>query len=336
MKVALFWLLSTVTAQMFEMSAIASSDLADILNMANKLMEGMEANTLRAVAPKNPCEQDMARLNCASAKCLAAKVTQLSPGCARLVIAPSPSPDPMMERILDAGDLVEIFEIGMPEAIEVSFTDVDGGELFNPALEFFRTLTPELAGMFVPSSAKAPPTISSPQAVPSSHPCAAEVSQCVRETGSKVRSVIERCLVAHYDELSTTCKCFVHETNDSPEALAALKQRMPPAAAAPTVMTVTPAMTRPHWSEEHFTVHQIAPGTEPMRHISCMLFMPLMVVAIALLVRRCCLFCCHQKPIFAAVVPPEQATINTVQPLICVPIAPPLKPEEMVKEAAKA
>jgi hypothetical protein len=329
MKVSLLVLFSTcAAAQLFEMSAaISSGDLVDILNMANELMVGIEAQS-RAAPPSNPCEQDMARLKCDSAKCLVAKAAQLSPPCARLVIAPSPSPDPARPTSSHTNEYVEIFEMAMPD-VEVTLMSTDGGKAFDPS-DIFRDLSPEFAhilDLIMPGAAPAPQSFSPPQASVGSHPCAVEVEQCVRETGTKERRAIERCLLAHYEDLSATCKCFVHEMDDSPEAMAAIKQRMPPAAAAPAVLTV------PGVFDQH---EPPPPRHEPMRHISCMLFMPLMVVAIALLVRRCCLCCCQQKPIFAAVVPPEKASINTVQPLLCVPIAPPLKHEELVKVPAKA
>ena len=98
------------------------------------------------------------------------------------------------------------------------------------------------------------------------------------------------------------------------DSSAALKERMPAASAEPTLRTVQTILE--------------PPPPRPMAHVTCMLFMPLMMIALALLIRRCCLCCLERKPVFAAIVPPEQATINTVQPLICVPIAPPLRPED--------
>jgi len=199
------------------------------------------------------------------------------------------------------------------------------GDDFDPDLNFLRTISPELADIFdifLPTTSATVPRAVAPS---SAAPCATEIEQCAHEANSRDRSIIQDCLLSHYEYVSPTCKCFMHQTIDNAEAAEVLKQREPTAAAPPRVFTV------PDAGELEYPRHH-----EPMRHISCMLFMPLMVLAIALLVRRCCLCCCQQKPVFAAVVPPGQATINSVQPLICVPIAPPLTEEEDIKMPTKA
>jgi len=340
MQFAMMCLLSTAAAEIFEMSPIATSELNDVLNMANQLMAEFEAKDTRVVKPQNPCEQDMERLECGSAKCLlASDVSQLSPPCALLVTANKPSLESAPSRTItrfssDDGVVAEteVFEIHMPEDNEVSILTTISDDNTG-AIDFLRDMTlppPDLAGIFEAFLSNLVPDVrpSAPPAALGSHPCAAEMNQCIREGVSQDRTSMEQCLLVHYEDLSPTCKCFLHEIDDSSQTMAAVKQHTPPAAAAPVVMTV------PTVDEVKI---ELVPPHEPMRHISCMLFMPLMVVAIALLVRRCCLCCYQQKPIFAAVVPPEKATINTVQPLLCVPIAPPLKAdEEPVQVPAKA
>lgn len=326
-------LASAASAQMLELSPISSDGLADIMNMVNQLTMSMPSAPMPM--PRNPCAQDMERLGCASAPCLVANLARLSDQCARLVVAPSPSPvtvsHPMMDPLALFGGLAERIEMGRPEMdVEISVEDADdewevasssfGGSIgFPPEFNaLLQTLPIEVATMFtdvaMPIARPRPPPPAAVHA--NAHPCAAEVAQCTKETGSTGRSAIETCLLAHYDELNPSCKCFMHQVMDSSSAL---KARAPAATAAPALRTV------PNIVEQ--------PPTEPMAHVTCMLFMPLMVIAIALLIRRCCLCCFERKPVFAAIVPPEQATINTVQPLICVPIAPPLKPEE--EEQAK-
>lgn len=325
MKAMLVCVLSTTVAQVFEISEISpiSSDgLNEIMNMANQLMMGMEAATRSAT---NPCEEDMVRLGCDCARCLTSKAALLSPACARLVMAPvpSPMPQPMKDPLTFLGGFAEHVEMGDQNNFEISIEVIEGDgvdEMSNPAFELMRALAPEFLNVMMPE-----PRPTAPQVVASSHPCAAEVGQCVRDTGSTTRSVIESCLSSHYADLSPTCKCFMHQMESS-DSSSAIKQLEPPAAAVPAFRTVH---TRGVVSAPEY----VELSVEPMQHVSCMLFMPLMVVAIALLVRRCC---CAPKPVFAAVVPPEQA-FNTVQPLLCVPIAPPLKGEkELTKPTTKA
>merc|ERR1719327_2524385 len=57
------------------------------------------------------------------------------------------------------------------------------------------------------------PRVASPSTSTSSHPCDAEVTKCTSElNGVTSRDAIQQCLVAHYAQLSSGCKCFLHQT----------------------------------------------------------------------------------------------------------------------------
>merc|ERR1719421_1402480 len=57
------------------------------------------------------------------------------------------------------------------------------------------------------------PRVASPSTSTSSHPCDAEVTKCTGElNGVTSRDAIQQCLVAHYAQLSSGCKCFLHQT----------------------------------------------------------------------------------------------------------------------------
>merc|ERR1712087_758374 len=153
----------------------------------------------------------------------------------------------------------------------------------------------ELQGASAPRPA--PPE---PAAEVAEHPCKAEVEHCLAENGDTSNAAIRTCLKNHIGEpgFSHTCKCFLLQVESSAHKTHAS------GSPAVRVVPVVEVDLRPH----------------PMRHAFCMIFMMTMIFSLALLLRRCCLCFCTSKPQFAAVVPPEQATTKTVEPLMCVPV----------------
>jgi hypothetical protein len=127
------------------------------------------------------------------------------------------------------------------------------------------------------------------------------VERCIAEIGDASSAAIRGCLGQHIDDpgFSSTCKCFLHQMDPA--------TRQPQPMVSNVVRVVPVGIMEP-------------PPPHPMRHTFCMFVMPAFIILFALLLRRCCLCLCSTKPQFAAVVPPEQATIKTVEPLMCVAI----------------
>merc|ERR1719311_812987 len=151
----------------------------------------------------------------------------------------------------------------------------------------------------------------------SSHPCDAEVTKCTRElnTGKPVtRDAIQQCLVAHYAQLSSGCKCFLHQTmgEELEKSAAAAKSsadpRVPAVAISEGRLTGTLVLEE---SPPPFAVEYAYP--QPGHHrFTCALF---------IMVRRVVTLCCATpKPRFAAVVPPQQRVQLSVEPLVAAKI----------------
>lgn len=267
------------------------------LSVMMSMMEELSAQTeVRRPMPRNPCAEDQQRLQCSSAACLMSNLASLSPQCAALLkgrqAEPSPAPTmayPHLEffaEIMQEPDFEMTVEASSPNALPAEF-----GALLD-------VLPAELAQFFA-----APPMTPSPRAAPqpasdvAEHPCKAEVERCISEEVDTSNAGIHACLEKHLDDpgFSSKCKCFLHQMDSTS------RKSRPSVGPSVRVVAVTDEY-HPH----------------PMRHAFCMIFMPMLVITLAVMLRRCCLCFCTPKPQFAAVVPPEQATIKTVEPLIFV------------------
>lgn len=299
----------TASAQLGELqiSLGMPEPLREMMSIMEDFAQQVET---RRPPPRNPCSEDMQRLQCSTAACLAADLARLAPSCAMLLkgrpAEPSPMPVPalMEEFIFEApgGAMVEVESVGsMPGGFPAEF-----GGLLN-------VLPPELAQLFgeMPRQQPPPPRMPAPQPKPeaSEHPCKAEVERCIAEMGDTSSAAIRSCLGEHIDDpgFSSTCKCFLHQVDST------TTHKSQPSVGP--VMHVVPIAMSAEMSAE------ILHPPPPMHgHAFCMLFMPAFIILFALLLRRCCLCLCSTKPQFAAMVPPEQATIKTVEPLMCVAV----------------
>lgn len=284
-----------------EISLGMPAAVMDMMSMMEGLAEQVES---RRPPPANPCLKDIEELQCSSASCLLANLPSLSPSCAMLLKGrqADPSPLPVPASIsqlmgLPMGMMVEEF-ISSPGGFEVVESFPQGGI---PA-EFGALLgaLPVKFAQFFGDVREQPPPTRLPEA--SEHPCRAEVERCIAEVGEG-SSALRSCLNTHMDDpgFSSHCKCFLRQTDSTRSA--------PEAPEAPSMRVV--AFT---------TADEFPPPPPHMRHALCMFFMPAFIVVFALFLRRCCLCLCSSKPQFAAVVPPEQATIKTVEPLLCVAV----------------
>jgi hypothetical protein len=275
--------------------AAAFSGMDDMLKMLSADLGAMQQMSMQQMArpPINPCVQDMNRLNCQSASCLKNHLEALSPTCAKLLAGHAPhAPQQQQQRPM------------APTEIDITFErDDDQWEVTSnmpPEMRnFIQSLPAEIASIFGEEAMV--PTAPEPQEA--SHPCGPEIDQCL-QMGANGRDDIERCLVANYDYLTATCKCFLHKVLP-PE----MAKKLSPVSPAPMVAAVDVVMPPP-----------------PYPHVSCMLLMPLFLFALIMCIRRCCLCCCKPKPQFEAVVLPPTA-LKTVEPLVAVPVSAPVKAE---------
>jgi len=135
------------------------------------------------------------------------------------------------------------------------------------------------------------------------HPCEAEINACL-QIGASTRSEIEQCLVTNQEQLSSSCKCFLHQILPSEVA----KQLASPAASEPAMATIA------------VVDFEVEPAPEMRTHGACGFMALLFMISFVLLVRHCCICFCKPKPQFEAVVMPEVTTIKTLQPLVAAPI----------------
>lgn len=323
-----------ITSEIIEMKATPVSSQAfsmptglfSIMSMMDEMAKTLDSELHRGVVPlpKNPCAQEQLALGCKDASCLKKNLSTLSSACANLIVGhganahhSEPSPSPTPQRAFGSLLSFEPFE----DVVRVTpdFTSWAS----SPPTDLMNLLLSNIAGnmptVFVRQAPRTAVPAPSPVPKPSGHPCENEVGQCARESSSTSREAIEMCLIKHYDELSSNCKCFLHQVLP-PEAKKLLPSGPPPITepAMRVVVGTGGGFAMPAPEMQYEWVHRGHVG----QHVVCMLFMPLMILALALLIRRCCLACFAPKPQFAAVVPPEPTLIKTVEPLLAVPIAP--------------
>jgi len=274
----------------------------EMMGIMEELAQQVET---RRPPPRNPCSEDMQRLDCSTAACLAADLARLAPSCAALLKGRPAEPSPM-----PVPELMEEFAFAIPGGAMVEVVEMDGPVFDGFPAELgglLNVFPPELAQLFggMPRQQLPAPRmpVAPPKAEASEHPCKAEVERCIAEMGETSSAAIRSCLGEHIDDpgFSSTCKCFLHQVDSTSTT------RQSQSSVAPVVRVV------PIVFEEDLP-------PRPMRHAFCMLFMPAFIILFALLLRRCCLCLCSTKPQFAAMVPPEQATIKTVEPLMCVAV----------------
>ena len=159
----------------------------------------------------------------------------------------------------------------------------------------------------------------------SSHPCDAEVTKCTGElNGVTSRDAIQQCLVAHYAQLSSGCKCFLHQTmgEELEKSAAAAKSSAEPRVPAVAIAEgrVTGSLVLVHERPPPFAV-EYAYQHSGHHRFTCALFMMLFFLSLYLVVRRVVSLCCATpKPRFAAVVPPQQRVQLSVEPLVAAKI----------------
>merc|ERR1740124_827448 len=168
---------------------------------------------------QNPCTNDQVRLNCGpDAACLKAHLSQLSPSCTMFLkgpqeARPSPSPAPM-EGFYSQAFLGQDGQM----YIEEGHLSAREGKIFQGEMQ--GVLDMFMSGFFgQPQPQPQPRFAPSPQPSTSAHPCEAEVTKCKSElNGVSSRGPMQECLVAHYAQLSSGCKCFLHQAGGSDEA----------------------------------------------------------------------------------------------------------------------
>jgi len=152
------------------------------------------------------------------------------------------------------------------------------------------------------------------------HPCAREVSTCVRETGSDSRSAIEGCLVKHITQLSAECKCFVHHITNG-----RVPQPQPPTAKLIVTAVPQPVAIRTVAGGANARGPAAPEPTRPVHRLSCLLiFSSLFLLSFIIMRAIFKILCCPARARAVVMVPPEHASIKTIG-------APPLLVSEITK-----
>ena len=275
-----------------------------------------------------PARQDQVRFLCGpDAACLKAHLSELSPSCAMFLLksterarpSPEPSPEPMAQ-VSGFYSQARMGEDGQMYIQEGSLSPREGKALQGEMQGMLDLVMSEFFGQPPPQPRVASPSRPST----SSHPCDAEVTKCTGElNGVTSRDAIQQCLVAHYAQLSSGCKCFLHQTmgEELEKSAAAAKSsadpRVPAVAISEGRLTGTLVLEE---SPPPFAVEYAYP--HPGHHrFTCALFMMLFFLSLFLVVRRVVTLCCATpKPRFAAVVPPQQRVQLSVEPLVAAKI----------------
>ena len=273
-----------------------------------------------------PARQDQVRFLCGpDAACLKAHLSELSPSCAMFLLkstarpSPEPSPEPMVQ-VSGFYSQARLGEDGQMYIQEGSLSPREGKALQGEMQGMLDLVMSEFFGQPPPQPRVASPSRPST----SSHPCDAEVTKCTGElNGVTSRDAIQQCLVAHYAQLSSGCKCFLHQTmgEELEKSAAAAKSsadpRVPAVAISEGRLTGTLVLEE---SPPPFAVEYAYPHSGHHR-FTCALFMMLFFLSLFLVVRRVVALCCATpKPRFAAVVPPQQRVQLSVEPLVAAEI----------------
>ena len=275
-----------------------------------------------------PARQDQVRFLCGpDAACLKAHLSELSPSCAMFLLksterarpSPEPSPEPMVQ-VSGFYSQARLGEDGQMYIQEGSLSPREGKALQGEMQGMLDLVMSEFFGQPPPQPRVASPSRPST----SSHPCDAEVTKCTGElNGVTSRDAIQQCLVAHYAQLSSGCKCFLHQTmgEELEKSAAAAKSsadpRVPAVAISEGRLTGTLVLEE---SPPPFAVEYAYPHSGHHR-FTCALFMMLFFLSLFLVVRRVVTLCCATpKPRFAAVVPPQQRVQLSVEPLVAAKI----------------
>lgn len=183
---------------------------------------------------------------------------------------PSPSPEP--------------FEMEMQAMVD---TDAE---------LVFSQIIPSMMADLIPRMMMAAP-VAAPQPEPQG-PCNREVDMCIRESVHTSSAGIERaelhaCLLSHYEELTPSCKCFLHNVLGD---VATAKSVAPP----PQVDVVV--------------IDEYVVDVDS-NHGACMLTMPLLFLAVFFITRRLCRACAAKKTMVAVVAVPD-IVITNIEPLV--------------------
>ena len=298
--------------------------LSELMGMVNQMQRMEQPYQMM----QNPCTTDQVRFLCGpDAACLKAHLSELSPSCAMFLLksterarpSPEPSPEPMVQ-VSGFYSQARLGEDGQMYIQEGSLSPREGKALQGEMQGMLDLVMSEFFGQPPPQPRVASPSRPST----SSHPCDAEVTKCTGElNGVTSRDAIQQCLVAHYAQLSSGCKCFLHQTmgEELEKSAAAAKSsadpRVPAVAISEGRLTGTLVLEE---SPPPFAVEYAYPHSGHHR-FTCALFMMLFFLSLFLVVRRVVTLCCATpKPRFAAVVPPQQRVQLSVEPLVAAKI----------------
>merc|ERR1719263_1410504 len=290
---------------------------------------------------QNPCTTDQVRFLCGpDAACLKAHLSELSPSCAMFLLkstarpSPEPSPEPMAQ-VSGFYSQASMGEDGQMYIQEGRLSPREGKALQGEMQGMLDLVMSEFFGQPPPQ-----PRVASPSPSTSSHPCDAEVTKCTGElNGVTSRDAIQQCLVAHYAQLSSGCKCFLHQTmgEELEKSAAAAKSSACPRSPSPRAVSParsssrrarrpSPSSTRTRTrattesrltgtlvleeSPPPFAVEYAYP--RPGHHrFTCALFMMLFFLSLFLVVRRVVALCCAT---------PKQRLQLSVEPLVAAKI----------------
>jgi len=323
-------------------------EITDMLSQLNRVHSSM-MQPLRVV-PSNPCQEDMRRLRCTDSACLKRSAEELSPTCAAFLLG-SPEPSPLPAPRLSASSM------GGPDGPSgfFSITERDSSGAIHrfsgpiSAMPMVRAMP-----MGVPSGllAALPPEFAAllrgngmvgvgpddenqeeeDDDRPAMHPCAQEIGACQRETGGSGRETLQRCLVAHFAQLSPECRCFVHHlVGDAPRPAS-------PASTPPSTMTIM-AGPRPATTDgarmipppmAHGPMAGHGPEAHPLHRLSCFLLFATILLITFMLARACVLGCTKRSPprekrvvmLPGSAMPMKPLVVTDVRP---VQVAEPLK-----------
>jgi len=292
-------------------------------------------------APVNPCLEDMRRLKCADSACLKRAAEDLAPTCAAFLLgAPIPSPAPEARDIssvmaeLSRGPTPTVMRTPTSDPtgfFSVMTTDSNGevhrasgpigggrGGMMTPMMpstlsSFFPPELFELlrgGGLEIEMEEEEEETLDNED--PPTHPCAREIGACTRETGSSAREGLEQCLVRHFTQLSTECKCFVHHVVGSKPPTVAAAVAAPPA--IPHVVVVGKPLPA-HGSVTVGVVRASQAELHPLHRLSC-LFLFSAILLVSIMLGRACVLACfpsrREQRRRVVLVPPEHAVIRAV------------------------
>jgi len=282
-----------------------------MLEALTKMMNDIDElkSPMRSIV--HPCAKDTERLECSSMSCLREAYDSLGPDCADFIkngkletyLRP-PSKEPIFQ------GSISMMSSGPDGVMRVMSRPLETNEMPSQSQMLPPLMMPEMPPLDVLMSiplqlsqvlqdVEISPRLIIEDVPEPAAPCMREIDLCKRETGAASKDAIEGCLLAHLEQLSPPCRCFVHHITDGRAEMEMQRSR-------PSPQMKIASMSAP--SHLHHPLPPSHHPTGPFHQLGCFFFLFTVALLVSLVLRSCCILCFRKPVRRVALVPPRVAT----------------------------